>query len=151
VDLRFRSLVAGTGIAVTQNTNDVTIDADAFAGTVSLGVFGSGADGNLVFDGTSVVAGITPSAVGATAYRFGAIQQYVLTRDLHCDDLQVNSGVLVFNDGYRIFVKGTLTLNGIIGSPGVNGATGAAITQAARTNTLLSCRLPAGGNSVPGA
>lgn len=145
-DLRFRSILAGTGVTVTQNTNEVLVEATTLADSVALGVFGSGSDGNLVFDGVATVLGIVPAAV--SSYRSGAVQQYVMTRDIYADNLTVNSGVLLFNDGYRVFVKGTLTLTGFIGSPGNNGTTTTGTTQALRTSTIMGCRLLAGGTAV---
>lgn len=56
-----------------------------------------------------------------------------LTSDMFYDDLTVNSGFTLNTGGYRIFVKGTLTVSGTIsrdglsnGTAGSNGATGQA-------------------------
>lgn len=148
VDLGFRSLVAGAGMSATQNTDDITIAADGFA-TVGQGVFGTGRDGSLVFDGSATVLGLVPSTV--STYRGGSVQQYLMTRDIYADDLQVDSGVLLYNDGYRVFVKGTCTLNGIIGSPGANGPNQSNSGNAGRTDTIMSCKLQSGGGNAAGA
>lgn len=148
VDFPFRSLVGGTGVTVTQNTNDVTVDLTSLLGAIAIGIFGTGIDGDVVFDGSSTVLGITPSSIAAGIYRTGAVSQYVMTRDIYCNDLQIDSGVLLFPDSYRIFVKGTLTLNGFIGVPGVNGGTGSGVLQASRTATVLAGRLRSGGSAT---
>jgi len=49
-----------------------------------------------------------------------------LTRDMAYDDLTVNSGIELNTGGYRIFVKGTLTLDGKIVRNGTAGDPGAA-------------------------
>lgn len=46
-----------------------------------------------------------------------------LTSDSYYANLTVNSGVLLNTNGYRVFVKGTLTLNGYIGIGSVSGGT----------------------------
>lgn len=55
-------------------------------------VYGSGVDGNVVI--TSNVS---------------------LSRDMHYNNLTINSGVHLNTNGFRVFVRGTLTLNGSIG------------------------------------
>lgn len=75
-----------------------------FSGTVlglSNGIFG---DGN---DGASTTAG-----------------NYTLTRDMYFDSLTINSGVILKTAGFKLFVKGTLTVNGTIQFNGNNGANG---------------------------
>ena len=47
-----------------------------------------------------------------------------LTRDMYYNDLTVNTGVVLNNAGYRIYVKGTLTNNGTISRNGNNGSNG---------------------------
>jgi len=44
-----------------------------------------------------------------------------LTRDMNYDNLTINSGITLFPDGYIIYVKNTLTVNGIINRNGNNG------------------------------
>ena len=62
-------------------------------------VYGTGADGSVVLDGTSTVLGMTPSS-----------SVYSLTRDVFFQNLTINSGVRLAPNGYRIFVKGVLSL-----------------------------------------
>ena len=47
-----------------------------------------------------------------------------LTRDMYYDDLTINAGVTLSPSGYRIFVKGTLTVNGTIARDGNDGGNG---------------------------
>jgi len=47
-----------------------------------------------------------------------------LTRDMYYNNLTVNSGIALNTNGYRIFVKGTLTNNGYIQNNGSNGVPG---------------------------
>lgn len=47
-----------------------------------------------------------------------------LTRDMHYSSLTINSGTGIDPNGYRIFVTGTLTNNGTIGSFASNGGNG---------------------------
>lgn len=147
--LQFKSLYAGPGVTLSSDSSHVTISGDSNG---SLGIFGTGYDGTLTFDGSSTVLGISPSTVGSTALKIGSVQQYILTRDIYCEDLTIDSGVLVFTDGYRVFVRGTLTLNGYVGQPGVQGTIGGG--QVARTATVMGTRLaghPASPSSVPGS
>ena len=44
-----------------------------------------------------------------------------LTRDMYYNNLTVNSGVTLFTKGFRIFVKGTLNVNGVLNNAGQNG------------------------------
>ena len=41
-----------------------------------------------------------------------------LTRDMYYNNLTVNSGITLFTKGFRIFVKGTLNVNGVINNTG---------------------------------
>jgi len=63
-------------------------------------IFGDGSDGNVTI------------AVDTT-----------LTRDMYYNNLTINGGVKLLPDGYRIFVRRTLTLNGNIVVNGNDGAT----------------------------
>lgn len=89
-----------------------------FADLISLmpggGNFGPATDGDLVFDGSSTIAGLVPSG--------GA---YTLTRDIVAHNMTVNSGVRVKMAGWRIFGTGLLDGTGQIdcnGNAGGNGA-----------------------------
>ncbi len=83
--------------------------------SLEAGLLGDGSDGNLVFDGSSTVAGIAPAS-----------SVYTLARSLFASNLTVNSGVTISNLGYRIFVLKNLTNNGTISAAGKNGAAGGA-------------------------
>jgi hypothetical protein len=77
---------------------------------------GNGADGSLIFDGTSTILGMVPS---------GNI--YTLVRDIYPENMTVNSGVTIKPLGYCIFVRTKLTNAGTIqfnGSTGANGSAG---------------------------
>lgn len=47
-----------------------------------------------------------------------------LTRDMFYNNLTINSGVKLTTNGFRLFIKGTLTNNGIISAVGNNGGNG---------------------------
>lgn len=63
-------------------------------------IYGTGADGNATLNGSSAVLGMTPSG-----------NVYSMTRDMYFQDLTLNSGVRLAPNGYRVFVKGTLSLS----------------------------------------
>lgn len=157
VDLVFRSLIGTSNITVTQNTNDLTISGPDLS-LLASGFFGDGRDGSLVFDGTSTVLGITPSTqtnYGPTAPGGVSVKQYLLTRDIYCTDMTVDSGVLIFVEGFRVYVNGTLTLDGHIGGPGAYGGTGGASSGgnaggATRTAGTIGNRLAGGSGGAPG-
>jgi hypothetical protein len=64
-------------------------------------VYGTGMDGNHTLDGTTAVLGMTPTA-----------GVYTMTRDLFFNNLTINTIVRLMPNGYRIFVKNTLTFAG---------------------------------------
>jgi hypothetical protein len=64
-------------------------------------VYGTGADGDAVLDGTTTVLSTAPSS-----------SVYSMTRDMYFNDLTINAGVRLAPNGYRIFVKGTLKFMG---------------------------------------
>ncbi len=65
-----------------------------------------------------------------------------ITSDMYYNNLTVNSGVLLKTNGYRIFVKNTLTLNGYIGSGSVTaGVVG--------EPTAVTTKTTVGTNTVP--
>jgi hypothetical protein len=64
-------------------------------------VYGTGADGNAVLDGTTTILGMAPSA-----------SVYSMTRDMNFNDLTINTSCRLAPNGYRIFVKGTLRFMG---------------------------------------
>jgi hypothetical protein len=82
------------------------------------GIFGTGADGSVTFDGTTTILGMVPSA-----------SVYTMTRDIQCTSITINNGVTLKPAGYRIFCRGTVTNNGTItvaGNAATAGAAGAA-------------------------
>lgn len=64
-------------------------------------LFGDGSDGNVTISATTT-----------------------LSRDMYYNNLTVNAGVTLNTNGYRIFVKGTLTNNGTIQNNGTNAVAG---------------------------
>jgi hypothetical protein len=64
-------------------------------------VYGTGADGDAVLDGTTTVLSMVPSST-----------VYSMTRDMYFNDLTINASVRLAPNGYRIFVKGTLKFMG---------------------------------------
>jgi len=64
-------------------------------------VYGTGADGDAVLDGTTTVLSMAPSS-----------SVYSMTRDIYFNDLTINASVRLAPNGYRIFVKGTLKFIG---------------------------------------
>ena len=59
-------------------------------------VYGNGSDGDVIISNSSVPT--------------------VLTRDMYYNSLEVQSGCRLITNGYRVFVKNTLTNNGVIGA-----------------------------------
>jgi hypothetical protein len=64
-------------------------------------IYGTGSDGDITLDGTSTVLGMVPNILTLT---------YSMTSDLYFDDLIIHDGVTLAPNGYRIFVKNTLSL-----------------------------------------
>jgi hypothetical protein len=64
-------------------------------------VYGTGADGDAVLDGTTTILSMAPSS-----------SVYSMTRDMYFNDLTINASVRLAPNGYRIFVKGTLKFMG---------------------------------------
>src|ERR1043166_3260806 len=67
------------------------------------GMFGDGSDGAVIFDGTTAVLGLVPSA-----------SAYTLNRSIFCSSITINGSVKIKTAGYKIFCTGTLTNNGTI-------------------------------------
>lgn len=115
------SLNINGGIATISPTGAVVLQNVSIGGTSTqfqvndngYASFGNGSDGAVVFDGSSVVLGITPA---------GSL--YILTRDIYVSSLTVNSGVYILGNGYRIFCTGTTTINGTLYYIGNNGTQG---------------------------
>lgn len=63
--------------------------------------YGDGSDGTATFDGSATPSGSSKSG-----------SDYTLTRDVYYTNMTLSTGTTVNPAGYRIFVNGTLTLNG---------------------------------------
>ena len=128
-----------------------------------LGLFGTGNDGSLIFDGTTTIIGLVPSS-----------NTYILTRDIHATSITINNGVTVKTANNRIFCRGTITNNGTLanngnsasgstagavnvsssfggGRAGGAGGTGANGTGAAGTTAIIGGSGGAGGAGTSGA
>src|ERR1700742_2956302 len=68
-------------------------------------IFGSGADGDLVFDGVATVLGLAPASVGG-------VLVYTLTRDIFADHMVVGGGVAISAVNWRVFCRTSLTGGG---------------------------------------
>jgi hypothetical protein len=96
-------------------------------------LYGTGADGDAVLDGSTTVLGMAPSA-----------SVYTMTRDIFFNDLTINTSCRLQPNGYRIFVKGTLRFMGTdsaigyttgfstVGSIAQGGAAATAVTHSLR-------------------
>ena len=67
-------------------------------------IFGEGTDGAATFDGTATVISLAPTS-----------NVYKLVKDIYCTNLTVNSGVTLFTNGFRVFVKGNIKNHGPVG------------------------------------
>ena len=97
-------------------------------------IYGTGVDGDATLNGSSTVLGMIPVA-----------NVYSMTSDLYFDDLTISNGVTLAPNGYRIFVKNTLSLgtNSVIGySTGY--ATSGSIAQGGAINTAVTHSLRRG-------
>lgn len=114
-------------------------------GSIGVGYFGDGSDGNAVLDGSTAVTGATRSGVN-----------YTLTRDVFWENATFSNAATLNTQGFRVFVRDTLDAtgagsqirnipngqlgcvansigggsNGGNGGNGSNGSNGAALTQA---------------------
>lgn len=131
--MTFRSMSGSGGISVTLANSTVVISGSTTPSLlgIGLGFFGDGSDGDAVLDGAATVLGMVPVGVAANVYgSMGAVNRYVPVRDMHFNDLTIDSGVFL-STNHRVFVKGTLTLTGFLGFAGVNGSNGNAGTGGA--------------------
>lgn len=115
--------------ATTQSPGDNTtkLATDAFVQAAVAAVAsanfpygGDGSDGSVVFDGTSTVLGLVPSA-----------STYTLTRDIFLINGTVNVGVTVNPNAFVIYATGTFTNNGTIACNGGTGNNGGNATSSA--------------------
>ncbi|MEO8701411.1 MAG: hypothetical protein ABI867_15300 [Kofleriaceae bacterium] len=82
--------------------------------------YGTGVDGNLVFDGSSTVTGFSGLSLTPTS------GVYTLTRDISANSMSVSSGAAVKCNGFRLFVLNKLACDGQIHG---NGNSGSAATS----------------------
>jgi hypothetical protein len=92
-------------------------------------VYGTGADGDAVLDGTTTVLSMAPSST-----------VYSMTRDIYFNDLTVNANVRLAPNGYRIFVKGTLKFVGANSTVGYTAgfSTDGSIKQGGAASTAVT-------------
>lgn len=81
--------------------------------------FGTGGDGAIHLDTTSIPA-CDPRIAQRTTSTDGYVW-YQLMRDVHCTSLLIDAGVRVWPRGFRIYCRGTVTVNGGIAQNGVDG------------------------------
>jgi len=107
-------------------------------------LFGAGTDGDITLTtGTdqSSLAGDLFDSHNSTA------NLWTLTGDVYCGDLQINSSVTLKTNGYRLFVRNTLTNNGTIANRGLIGTDGTANEGSINGNGQTG---GAGGIGAPG-
>lgn len=127
--MSFRSLTGSGAVSVALSGSTVVVSGSATPSLlgIGLGFFGDGSDGDADLDGSSTVLGMVPASIGTNVYGgMGAVNRYGPTRDMHFNNLTINSGTFL-STNHRVFVKGTLTLHGFIGFAGVNGSNGTAV------------------------
>lgn len=96
-------------------------------------VYGTGADGDAVLDGTTTVLGMAPALVTGDFV-------YTMTSDMYFNDLTINASVRLQPNGYRIFVKGTLKFMGADSTVGYTTgfATVGSIAQGGAASTAVT-------------
>ena len=62
----------------------------------------------------------------SVAFAYTGSDEYHMTNDVYCNNLQIDSGVKLCTHGYRLFVKKTLTNSGTIHNNGFTGGNGGA-------------------------
>lgn len=122
---RFTEIVSTTCSSVRAGSTEPPVlvaNTDASLVNAASLVFGDGSDGNLHFDGTATVLGLSPTS-----------KVYTLTRDIFGDAVVVDATVSVYTNGFRIFAKSSLTNNGTIENNGkdASGRTAGAVTNTA--------------------
>lgn len=104
------------------------------------GIYGAGADGNLVYDGSSTVLGVAPSA-----------NVYILDRTTAPMNMTVNNGVTVKTANFRIIGRGTLANNGTVSNNGNDAGTPAKQNGGAGIGNTDLCGNLTGGAGQNGA
>ncbi len=128
IDAKFIAYNLAVAASISNLSGTVDGHFNALSGTIDghfnaaastrAGFFGSGFDGALNFDGTSVVTlgdgtTLTPSS-----------NTYSLTRDIFATNMTVGASAIIKTQRYRVFCSGTLTLTGAIRQDGANGTNG---------------------------
>lgn len=92
-------------------------------------VYGTGADGDAILDGTTTILSMAPSS-----------SVYTMTQDLYFNDLTINASVRLAPNGYRIFVKGTVKFMGTNSTIGYTAgyATAGSIAQGEAASTAVT-------------
>lgn len=110
------------------------------------GIFGTGIDGNLIFDGVNPVLGISPAA-----------GVYAMTVDINAVNCTILAGVTVQLVRFRLFAQSLLINDGVVDASGTNGAAlGAGIAGTAAGGTTIggptnTNRMLGGGGSGAGS
>lgn len=146
-------ICTGDGTVATPLACSITTDGTSLSGTGSagsaitylltnsdMGAFGDGLDGPCAFDGTTTVVGIAPTG-GNT---------YTLTGDLYCSTVDVDPGITVKTNTWRLFAHTSLINDGVVSSSGnpASGATGGAAITATNGGLTGSCSGGTGGTGV---
>lgn len=109
--------LADTGVVAGSYTNaNITVNAQGQITSASTGsvsgsfdiIYSDAFDGDFTLDGTNTYSGLM-SLSGST---------YTLLRTIYCDNLTVNSGITFDTQGYAVYCKSKLTVNGTLGSQG---------------------------------
>lgn len=132
VAVRDGGLCSGLGTKTTPLNCVVSVDNDG-------GVFGTGSAGDPISVGDSFSLLIFGDASDGDAT---ISSDNGIGRDVFYNDLTINSGVSLAANGYRVHVRGTLTLNGTIHANGGNGTAGTA-----GSSTVAACAQANGANA----
>lgn len=168
-------------------SSTVTTKGDLIVGTGASAVTNLpvGADGQVPVADSTQASGVKWAALGFNAGLYGdgsdgnvTISAHtVLTRDMYYANLTVNASIVLRSSGYRIFVSGTLTLNGTItnqgwpipafnggansagdagtykagGSAGANGGTGVGVASGSTSGDTVGGQGGTGGAGTSGA
>jgi hypothetical protein len=95
---RLRTYVASSTPSI--KAADLNAMQDAIVALFTFaGVFGDGSDGNLILDATNPATGMTRAS-----------NVYRMDRDIYANDLTMSSTAVLWTNGFRLFVRGTLTI-----------------------------------------
>lgn len=115
---------SGTGTVIRGN---VGVN-DNSTSSLGSGVASDGSDGSYTLDGTqAAVSGLFSKSSN----------DYTLLRDSYFNNLTIDSGITLIPNGFRLFVKGTLTNNGTVTMAGGDGGNGG-VGQTGAENTAIA-------------